>query len=173
MIADVIRLIATNVPAIFFVAAIVVATASRTNPRTAERYLSWILLLSVGGEALWGGLFHVLAPQTAAAFIHWQVSPFQFEMGMADIALGIVGILSFWRSLDFKAAVVVYTSVLFVGLAYGHIHQIVNTGNFAPGNAGALLGLTIIKPPLLIFLLMAARREVGHAAGPPRARLAH
>jgi hypothetical protein len=161
MIADVIRLVLMNIPTVLFALALLIATFSHGQPRTVERYLSWILLLGVGGEALWGGLFHVLAPQTAAAFIHWQVSPFQFEMGMADIALGIVAVISFWQNLDYKAAVVTFTSVLFAGLAYGHIHQIISAGNFAPGNAGALLILTIIKPPLLIGLLVAARRERG------------
>jgi hypothetical protein len=173
MIAEAIRLIITNIPAVLFLAALLIAAIPHGNRPVAERYLSWILLLGVGGEALWGGLFHILAPETAAAFIHWQVSPFQFEMGMADIALGVVGILSFWRSLDFKAAIVTFTSVLYAGLAWGHIHQIMSAGNLAPGNAGALLVLTIIKPPLLVGLLIAARRERVEFARHPAARLAH
>jgi hypothetical protein len=173
MIAEITRLAVTNLPTLFFLAALLIVTFSRRNPRTPERYLSWILLLGVGAEALWAGLFHIMAPEAAAGFIHWQMSPFQFEMGMADVALGLTAIASFWRSLPFKAAVVMFTSILSVGLAYGHIHEITSVGNFAPGNAGALLVLTIIKPPLLVGLLMAAWWEREEESGTTGFRLAH
>jgi hypothetical protein len=45
---------------------------------------------------LWAGLFHVFFPHVAAASIGWEVSPFQFEVGVADIAIGLTAIASFW-----------------------------------------------------------------------------
>lgn len=51
------------------------------------------------------------ATATAAAYIGWQVSPFQFEVGMADFAIGATACLSFWRDLSFKAGAVCATSV--------------------------------------------------------------
>jgi hypothetical protein len=51
----------------------------------AERFLSWILLLPIGVTGPWAGAFHVFFPATAAALIGWEVSPFQFEVGMADL----------------------------------------------------------------------------------------
>ena len=47
-----------------------------------------------------------LFPAVAAAHIGWQTSPFQFEVGMADLAIGITACLSFWRDLSFKAAAI-------------------------------------------------------------------
>jgi hypothetical protein len=43
-----------------------------------------VLLLPIGITGLWAGVSHVFFPATAAAHIGWQVSPFQFEVGMAD-----------------------------------------------------------------------------------------
>jgi hypothetical protein len=68
---------------------------------------------------------------------------------------------------------VTFTSALFAGPAWGHIHRIMSAGNLAPGNVGALLVLTIIKPPFLVGLLIAARRERVEFARHPAARLAH
>lgn len=163
MIGEAIRAVLTNLPLILFVLALLIPTLH--GPRSADAYLSWLLLLSVGIDGLWAGLFHVFMPHVAAGFIGWQVSPFQFEMGVTDIAFGLTAIAAFWRSLSFQAATVTFISLLYAGLAAGHIRQIVETGNFAPGNGGALLALTVIKPVLLIWLLMVAR----HA--PQRSRL--
>ena len=160
MIANAIRLILTNIPLVMFILASLIPLLShRQSGRYAERYLSWLLLLSIGVASLWAGLYHTLSPQTAAAFIGWQSSPFQFEMGMADIALGVVAIVSFWRSLEFKLAVVLWVAIEFAGLVYGHFHQLATTGDHQAGNAGILLGLTIIHVVLLPLLWMLARRS--------------
>lgn len=160
MIANAIRLILTNIPLVMFIlASLIPLLRHRQSGRFAERYLSWLLLLSIGVASLWAGLYHTLSPQTAAAFIGWQSSPFQFEMGMADIALGVVAIVSFWRSLQFKLAVVLWVAIEFAGLVYGHFHQLATTGDHQAGNAGILLGLTIIHVVLLPLLWMLARRS--------------
>ncbi|MFY9994993.1 MAG: DUF6790 family protein [Leclercia sp.] len=160
MIANAIRLILTNIPLVMFIlASLIPLLRHRQSGRFAERYLSWLLLLSIGVASLWAGLYHTLSPQTAAAFIGWQSSPFQFEMGMADIALGVVAIVSFWRGLEFKLAVVLWVAIEFAGLVYGHFHQLATTGDHQAGNAGILLGLTIIHVVLLPVLWMLARRS--------------
>jgi hypothetical protein len=145
-----------HLPIILFVLALAIALLRGGG---AARYLEWLLLLSVGFESLWGGLFHVFSPARAAAFIGWQVSPFQFEIGIADIAFGVVGVASFWRSIDFKAAVVWFAVIFLGGLAIGHVRQILEVGNFTAGNAGSLLAITIVKPLLLLILLLGARRS--------------
>jgi hypothetical protein len=159
MIAETIRFVLTNLPAILFVLAFVIATVHKGIPGTAERYLSWFLLLAVGVELTWAGFFHVAFPETAASYIGWQVSPFQFEIGVADLAAGLVAIASFWRSLEFKSAIVAYVVLFYIGVAIGHVHQAQIAGNFSPGNFGLLLLMTVAKVLLLTWLLLAAWRE--------------
>jgi hypothetical protein len=158
MIANAIALFIENLPTVFFIGALLVATFTHAIPQTVERFLSWILL-SVGAENLWAGVSHVFFPATAAKFIGWQVSPFQFEMGIADLALGVTAVASFWRPLAFKAAIVTFGFVFYIGLVIGHIQQIMSTGDTAPGNFGMLLLLSIIKPLLLAGLLLFAARS--------------
>lgn len=158
-IAALIQFVIENLPSILFVAALGIA-ASRTTPESAaERYLAWLLLLSVGFEMIWGGVFHIAFPETSARFIGWQVSPFQFEVGMADLAIGIVAIASFWRSLEFKSAVVAYVVLFYIGVAFGHVHQAHVAGNFTAGNFGALLFLTVTKVFVLSALLWVSWRN--------------
>jgi hypothetical protein len=160
MIADLIRFILQNLPAILLVAALVVPTVSRGMRPAAEDYLGWVLLLPIGVAGLWGGFFHIFFPEVAASMIGWQTSPFQFEVGMADIAIGVTACLAFWRSLSFKAAAVCVASISFLGDAVGHVRQMAIAGNFHSGNAGVPFFLDLIAPALAIGLLVAAYRAI-------------
>jgi hypothetical protein len=159
MIAQAIVFTLHNLPALLFVAALVIAAARRGGHGSrAERFLSWILLLPIGVTGLWAGAFHVLLPTAAAALIGWEVSPFQFEVGMADLAIGVTACVSFWRDLSFKAAAVIAASVFLLGDAVGHVRQMLIAGNFAPGNAGVPFCMDMICPLLAITLLLLANR---------------
>ena len=160
--AETVRFILSNVPALCFVWAIVIAVARRNGQTLASRLLDWMLFLPVGVSFLWAGLFHVFTPQIAAASIGWQVSPFQFEIGVADIAIGFVGIASFWSGLGFKSAVVAYVVLFDVGVALGHVRQALDQGDYAANNFGLLLGLTVIQAGLLPVLLWLARSKTGN-----------
>jgi uncharacterized protein DUF6790 len=159
VIAASIGFVLRNLPAFLLVIALLVAALHRGHWSTPERFLSWLLLLPVGVTALWAAVFHLLFPSVAAAHIGWQVSPFQFEVGMADLAIGATAFASFWCSLPFKAAAVCASSIFLLGDAVGHVHQMLAAGNFAPGNAGVPFFMDIICPVLGIALLAAAWRH--------------
>jgi hypothetical protein len=153
MVAETIAFFLRNLPAFLFVAALIIAGV-RSHPKpAAERFLAWLLLHPIGVTGLWAGTTHVFFPATAAAHIGWQTSPFQFEVGMADFAVGATACLAFWRDLSFKAAAVCAASVFLLGDAIGHVRQMVEAGNFAPGNAGLPFFMDIICPVLAIILL--------------------
>lgn len=159
MIGEAIGFLLRNLPAVLFVAALVLAAARRGSGSAAERLLAWILLLPIGITGLWAGVTHVFFPVVAADHIGWQTSPFQFEVGMADLAIGITACLSFWRNLSFKAAAICAASVFLLGDAVGHIHQMMVASNFAPGNAGLPFYMDIICPVLAIGLLTIVTRQ--------------
>ncbi len=159
MIAHIIGFVLQNLPAFLFVVALVVAAAQRHHGPAAERFLSWILLLPIGITGLWAWVFHVFFPTTAAHLIGWDVSPFQLEVGMADLAIGATACIAFWRDLDFKAAAVSAASIFLLGDAVGHVKQMLIAGNFAPGNAGVPFYMDIVCPVLAIALLVIAKRQ--------------
>ena len=161
MIAETVGFLLRNLPALLFVIALGMAAARHGHGSAAERFLSWILLLPIGVTGLWAGIFHVFFPATPAAYIGWEVSPFQFEVGMADLAIGVTACVAFWRDLNFKAAAVSAASIFLLGDAIGHIRQMLVAGNFAPGNAGLPFYMDVICPLLAITLLVVAKRSAG------------
>ncbi len=159
MATEAIGFVLRNLPALLFVAALVMAAKRRDHGSAAERLLSWILLLPIGVTGLWAGITHVFFPATAATYIGWQVSPFQFEVGMADLAIGVTACMAFWRDLSFKAAAVSAASIFLLGDAIGHVRQMIVVANFAPGNAGVPFYMDVICPALAIVLLVLAKRS--------------
>jgi hypothetical protein len=158
MIRNTIQFVLSNLPAILFVAAFVSAAVTKSPTYFPARLLGW-LLLSVGIAYTWAGFFHIVFPHIAASSIGWDVSPFQFEIGVADAAIGIVAIVCFWRPLDFKGPVVGYLSLFSIGVAYGHFHQAIYAGNTSKNNFGLLLVITLIHAVLLPALYVLARRK--------------
>ena len=76
----------------------------------------------MGVTALWPPCSISFFPSVAAADIGWEVSAFQFEMGMGDLAFGATAFTSFWCSRPFKAAAVGASSILLLDDAVGHVH---------------------------------------------------
>jgi Family of unknown function (DUF6790) len=159
MMAETIAFVLRNLPVFLFVAALALAAASRSDAPVADRLLAWILVLPIGVSGLWAAVFHLLFPDVAAAEIGWEPSPFQFEVGMADLAMGATACVSFWRSLDFKAAVVMVNAIFLLGDAIGHVRQMIAADNFAPGNAGVPFFGDIAFPVLALILLIIVQRS--------------
>jgi hypothetical protein len=162
MIAETVRFIFRDFPAIMLVLALLIPAFSRERGAVPERFLSWVLLLPIGLTGLWAGAFHIFLSHIASADIGWKPSPFEFEVGMADFAIGITACVAFWQDLSFKAAAVLVASVFLLGDAVGHVHQMLSAGDFSPGNAGVPFYTDIICPTLAIVLLFLARRQRSH-----------
>lgn len=157
MLANAFGFLIRNLPAVLLLLALILGPLGRQHGGAASRFFAWILLLPVGVTGLWAGVAHIAFPKVAAAHIGWETSPFQYEVGMSDLAVGITAIFAFWRTWEFRAAAVCAASVFLLGDAIGHVHQMLIAGNFAPGNAGVPFYMDIIAPCLAIVLLVASR----------------
>lgn len=111
--------------------------------RNARNVLEIILVTSVvvfiGFSCLMAGLAHIFGGDKIATEIGWQPSPFEFEVGIANLAIGTLGILCIWFRGEMLLAAVVSGTVWMLGNMVGHIRQMVIADNYAPGNAGAFI----------------------------------
>lgn len=143
------------------------------RPRTAARVLEILLIWAFafnGILGLYSASGHIFRGPEVAAFIGWPAgNPFQFEVGIANLGVGILGLVSIWRRDDFWLAAVIMMTIFYWGAAYGHVVQIIRFNNFAPGNAGIVLYADIINPVVLIGLLVAYRLTAARQAEKIRA----
>ena len=133
------------------------------NSERAKRLESFIVVMiffQAGVGGLFGFVGHVFRPDQTAAYIGWPAgSPFQFEIGMANLMIGVLGILSIWFRGEFWLAATIGQSIFYLGCAVGHILQQLN-GDMAPGNTGILLYFGDIFAPLSVFALVLLHRHL-------------
>ncbi len=127
----------------------------------ATVFLSYVLFFNVGIMGILAAYAHVfLGPETARQ-IGWQPgSPFQFEIGMANLSYGVLGILAYWIRGRFWDAVLIGWSVLLLGCFIGHIREYYIHHNDAPFNIGIYVWFNdLILPFLVLGLLGYIRSE--------------
>jgi hypothetical protein len=139
----------------------------RTRARLVELALLWLLVLG-GFWAIFGGVFHLgpTADQIAAE-IGYAPSMFQWEVGWADISLGVLGMGCAWsRNRDgWMTAAVIALLIAFWGDGIGHIMSLVAHNNTAPDNVWALP--SDFLQPLLALVLLWIYRADQKASLPP------
>jgi hypothetical protein len=118
-----------------------------------EIIFRWVSLFAVGFAGIYAFVMHVFFPVTASQAIGWHVSPFQFEVGMANLAFGILGILAFRNSFEFRLAMVIGVTFWLWGDAVGHIYQMVTQNNMSVGNAGSWFWMDVALPLILIICI--------------------
>lgn len=128
-----------------------------SRPRTfrlfTEVSLRFLVLINTGFGGILAFMGHAFNPDEIARKIGWATgSPFQFEVAVADLAFGIVGILSFWIGGTFRIATATANAVFLLGCGYGHIRDMLVHVNVSPLNAGAVLWISDIIFPLILLL---------------------
>lgn len=126
-------------------------------------FLSYFLFFNVGVMGLLAAYAHVFMGPETAALIGWEPgSPFQFEMGMANLSYGVIGMMAFWIRDRFWDACIIGWSVLLLGCFTGHVLNYYATQNAAPYNMGPPIWFNDLFLPLLalslLFYLRSSRR---------------
>ena len=138
----------------------------RTRVRVAQIFLLWYLVIIVGVTGVFAFIGHTVFADATAHSIGWPAgNPFQGEVAVANLSVGVLGILCYRMRGNFWIATVIGFSVWWLGDAVVHIRSIVVDANYAPDNAGVTFYLDILVPVLLIALLVyylnAKRHEQG------------
>ena len=154
MATEIFRIILGNIPAWMLILALICSTFSHLRLKRSwpEAILHYSLIFPIGISGLWAGLFHAFFPEIAAQAIGWQTSPFQFEVAMANLGVGIAAIIAARRkSLEMSLGVITVVTVFLWGAAFGHIRQIIEIHNFAWNNAGPMLWTDILIPAVALW----------------------
>lgn len=155
-----IYLFVSNFPLIMTMLALLFASChlcNKTNNEKSSTILGYLFLFALGLPGLWGFVMHAFFPAIAAKYIGWKTSPFQLEVAVANLGMGVVGLFGFNATKAYRKAGAIFATCFLWGAAYGHIVQMLQVGNFAPGNAGTIFYNDIILPLLIIVLLFMSR----------------
>ena len=131
----------------------------RGGAAICSRILTAYLFLAIGLMGVENFIIHAFYGNFAAASIGWQPSPFQYEVAIANLAVGLMGVIAaFTKNLGYRAATVTGFAVWFLGDAAGHIYQLIAKHDHAAYNAGTTLYSDIYLPVIAIILLIVVWR---------------
>lgn len=126
-----------------------------SHSRMAEIFLNWAFVVIIGLGGIWAFVGHTVFSDQVAESIGWPSgNPFQQEVAFADLAIGILGILSVRIEGTFRIAALLAYTIFMVGAGIGHIWQIFTVHNMAINNAGLILWFDIFIPLILIGLYL-------------------
>jgi hypothetical protein len=137
---------------------IIIHRLIKRNLSESEIVYRWIALFALGFTGIYGFILHGFFPDLAASNIGWSNSPFQFELAIADLAFGVVGVLSFNASYGFRLATVIVATITLWGDAAGHIDQMIVNHNYTVGNAGSWFWMDIVIPIILIISIATLKK---------------
>jgi len=165
--AAIIKFLLSNFTLTFFVVGLIasaIALARHEGPLSRsvviEALLSWLLFFSYGVSYFYNFIIHVFFGDMAARFIGWENSPFQTEVGFASLGFAVLGFLAFRGSRDMRLAAILGPAFFLWGAAAGHVVQMVQAHNFAPGNAGIVFYSDVLLP-VISFVLLRLNWSVG------------
>jgi hypothetical protein len=132
-----------------------VSPHSRSSKAAIVRtFLLYLLFIYVGFMGLLTAYAHVFRPLQTSASIGWSTSPYEYEVGMADLTIGVLGVLCLWIRGNFWLATAIANAVWLLGDAIGHLRQLVLNNNHAANNSGIFLIVEILTPLLILLLAL-------------------
>jgi hypothetical protein len=134
---------------------------SRLNDRSPARIFEVIAMVTfgIGGFAsITSFVMHFFFSDMVASSIGWPTgSPFQKEVAGANLAVGLLGFMGFWRRDFWLPYVIAKTAFLWIA-GVTHVIDLFQNQNMAPGNAGPTLYMDFIWPLIYMLLLWLANR---------------
>ncbi len=129
--------------------------AARVVEICTRQFMFWV----VGMAFLCNFVFHSFFGELASSLIGWDDSPFQAEVGYASLGFALLGFLATFSTFSVRIGAVLAITPFMWGAAATHIVDIVQSGNFTPGNAGFILWLDILLPVIGMVLLWLSHRH--------------
>jgi len=171
--------IVSAVPVGLWVAALVcagIAILRAPRPITfrliVDKLLRYLFVFPLGVQGLWAFFSHVFMSEVAANAIGWEPSPFQYEVGVANLGLALASFYAAFKGFEARAATAIAAACFLAGAGVGHLMDIAQGDNLTSGNAGPILYTDFLTPiAILVLLLVLPRRAEPVAAETSRSSL--
>jgi hypothetical protein len=126
----------------------------RTTKKVLEVTFLYFMVIQVGLGGIMAFIMHVFFGAKTAAMIGWAAgSPFQFEVGVADLAFGVTALLVPWIRGTYWLAAALANATFLLGCSIGHFMSVYQRGDTAVYNVGPVLFISDIFIPISILIL--------------------
>lgn len=120
-----------------------------------RRFFTCMLFFVVGIGGIWDFVQHnPHLQQFTPHSIDWQANPLELPYALANLAVGLSGLIATFANWSYRAAIVGVTSVWLWGSAAFQIDQMIYSQHFTLPNNGSILLTNLLIPLILIILLI-------------------
>jgi Family of unknown function (DUF6790) len=133
-----------------------------TRPAIVEEALRYMFVFPLGVMGLWGFVGNSLLGQETATAIGWAPSPFQFELAMAELGIGVGSLVAAFAGKQARLGVGLVAACYLFGAGFGRLNDILGGDRW--GDAGPLLVSDFFTPVAVFVLLWLSGEESGEAA---------
>jgi len=129
------------------------------NAHAASQILLRVMLFGYCGMGGLGvGLVHLVREADVASAIGWPAgNPFHQEVAVANISLGVLGILTRWTGPEFWTATAIGTSLFLLGAGVVHAVDVRRGGGRPRPNASAIISIDLLAPVVILGALVVFR----------------
>lgn len=135
---------------ILFLGATVQQFANGAGEHWGPTLVDNAVIYLIGYAGVGAGISHILFGKKISQTIGFEKSPYELEVGFADLAMGITALLASNFAPEFSLAVILISSIFRVGCGIGHIRSMIASRNFAINNT-LILGVNFLVPAFLLF----------------------
>jgi hypothetical protein len=135
---------------ILFVGATVQQFAAGAGPHWGPTLVGNAVTYLIGYAGVGAGISHIFFGKKISRTIGFAQSPYELEVGFADLSFGIVALMAASFSPEFSLAVILLSSIYRVGCGIGHIRSMIKDRNFAINNT-LILVVNFVVPAFLVF----------------------
>ena len=120
-----------------------------------RRFFTCMLFFVIGLGGVWDFIQHnPLLQQFTPHATNWQSNPLELPFALANLAIGIAGLIAAFANWAYRAAIVSITSIWLWGSAAFQIDQMVYAQNFSLPNHSSIFLTNLLIPLILIILLI-------------------
>ena len=146
-------------PVFFFAFAIIASlihisrTKKRTSAKLSEIILMYLIFFCLGFQGVLAFMGHAFDANQVARDIGWPTgSPFQFEVAVANLGIGVAALLGIFWKKTYWLAVLITSLISLFGDTYGHFVQMAK-GDMSPYNSGIFLYVGDLLIPAIILVV--------------------
>lgn len=135
---------------ILFVIVTIMQFAGGAGEHWGPQLVTNAVTYMIGWAGVGAGISHLFFGRRISKTIGFEKSPYELEVGFADLSFGIVALMAANYSSEFALAVILASSIYRVGCGIGHIRSMIKQHNFAVNNT-LILVTNFAVPAFLIF----------------------
>lgn len=133
-----------------FLGATAVQLAGGLEPGWQQETFRNAVAYLVGWAMVGAGISHLFFGRRISQSIGFTADRYEFEVGAADFAMGLVALLAASYAPEFAWAIVLASSIYRVLCGVGHIRSMIRDRNFAPNNT-SILFVNFVVPAFLVW----------------------